>query len=71
MKKYKSLVRQLRKKIKQLEKKEHIFNNPIEIIEEDPTIECENCGNTETRILDLKYVKYEVCCACKHRKKLF
>lgn len=73
----KSEIKQLRKRLKQLEKQEHNYGEIItEIVEnslnqkETELIYCDECKKGILSILDLKYIKYTVCDKCEYKTKI-
>jgi len=73
IKKLKSQVRYWKRKAKNLEKKEHFFDNLVEEVYEAPEErgeDCNNCGKGTLNILDLRFVKYLVCDLCEYKEKI-
>ena len=64
--------RQLKKRLRSLDKRSHMYEDLIEAVAEDIVIEekCEVCKTGKHSILDLKHVRFEVCSDCDYRKKL-
>lgn len=74
-KKLKSLVRSLQREVRDLQKKSHFFEEIVEDATEDIDLiihkSCEACGkDVGFEVLDLKYVKYEVCLVCRVKTKI-
>lgn len=75
VKSLKSINRQLKKKLKEYERREHFHNNvidtAIEVSGGDVDMEpCTKCGKGVLQVVDLKYVKYAVCTVCDDRSKV-
>lgn len=75
VKSLKSINRQLKKKLKEFERREHfhdnVINTAIELSEGDVDMaSCEKCGKGVLQIVDLKYVKYAVCTICNDRSRV-
>lgn len=71
VKKLESQNRQLRRRLKSLDKREHLYEDLLEAVSEDIVIEpkCPQCkGKIEYK--DFTHVKYEVCVDCDYKKKL-
>jgi len=72
----KAEVRNLKKRLKELERKEHIFDNPPQDSdyssdsEDTHVVLCSECGKGVLKLLDLGNFKYSVCSVCGDRRKL-
>lgn len=68
----KSENRQLRKRLKELERKSHFYEDIIvEEVEDIKSVEtCNKCGKGTASVLDLKYVKLLICDLCEHKEKI-
>jgi len=70
----KSKVRQLRKRLKELERRSHFYEDIVEEAAKDVKVKntCPLCKKGQIKILDLKHVKYETCDSkeCEYRKKI-
>ena len=65
--------RQLRKRLKRLDKQSHLYEDIIDAVAEEievPSNNCEKCKNGVLQTVDLKYARFVVCQTCKERKKL-
>jgi predicted RNase H-like nuclease (RuvC/YqgF family) len=71
VKKLESQNRQLRRRLKSLDKREHLYEDLLETISEDIVIEpkCPQC-KSKIEYKDFTHVKYEVCVDCDYKKKL-
>lgn len=74
IKKLKSENRHLKKRIKELNKREHFYEEIIDDVldEEDGQLNCEACPSCETGVLvevDLHRVKIKKCNQCDYRTK--
>lgn len=78
IKKLKSIIRNLQKRLRQYEKFEYYFEEAFETIEESKAKEaeqeykadkCEVCGKGELRIIDLGRNIYTACTVCDYRVK--
>lgn len=72
IKQLKSENNSLKRRLRQLEKREHFFeyeesSDSEEITKNNST--CENCGKGEYKYIDLGRVAYLVCPICSNRKK--
>jgi len=64
--------RQLKKRVRALDKTAHFYDDLIEAVAEDIIIEekCPICKTGKHRVLDLKYVSFMTCTDCDYRKKI-
>lgn len=68
-------IRALQRRIKTLEKQEHIYNGVVEdlidAINEENKVnnKCKMCSDGILEVLDLKHVIYETCNSCGYKKK--
>ena len=65
--------RQLRKRLKQLDKKAHLYEGLIDAVAEEIKPEVDKCNKCKEGILqhvDLKHAKFLVCGTCKNRTKV-
>lgn len=74
IRKLESENRQLRKRLKQLDKKSHFYEDLIDAVAEDITMDnnCKKCRSGILRHVDLKYAQFLVCAnpECQDRKKI-
>lgn len=73
IKKLESENRQLKKRVKQLDRKAHFYEDLVDegVEEIDFKAErCPQCKNGTIFLLDLKYVKFQTCTECDYRKKV-
>lgn len=72
IRKLESENRQLKKRLKALDKRQHLYDDIIEVIAEDIVIDekCKKCKNGSVSLIDLKYAKFLVCNECKDRTKV-
>ena len=74
IRKLESENRQLRKRLKQLDKREHLYEDLIEAVAEEikppKNGKCPECRDGTLSHHDLKYVRIEKCDECKYRKKI-
>ena len=73
LKSEKSKNRQLRKRIRELEKRQHMFEDLTAEAMEDLEVKeekCQDCGKGTLMVVDLKHVKFLVCDHCHERTKL-
>lgn len=72
IRKLESENRQLRKRIRVLDKKAHFYEDITADVAEDIIIKnnCPSCSKGNLIILDLKHVVFEQCDSCEYRKKL-
>lgn len=72
IRKLESENRHLKKRIRALDKKSHlydgIFDAVAEEIETDP--KCQKCKNGKVKLVDLKYAQFLVCEECQDRRKV-
>lgn len=65
--------RALKKRIRQLDKRAHFFDELVEGIAEEViepvTEKCPSCFKGDLKILDLSFIKYICCDQCDYRKK--
>ena len=63
VRKLESQNRQLRRRLKSLDKREHLYEDLIEAVSEDIVIDdkCKKCKVGKTRLLDLNHVRFMVC----------
>jgi len=74
----KSIIRNLKKRVTQLTKREHYYDNLTDGSEVDDETDvisddggnCPSCGKTDLGILDLYYAVYKVCDLCQYREKV-
>lgn len=69
----KSENRNLKKRIKKLERSEHNYNTPREkeeVIDDSMLNQCNECGKGFLKEIELVGRLFEVCSLCDHRKKL-
>lgn len=79
IRKLKSIIRNLQKRLRTYEKFDSYFEDALESIEEAKSQEkvqeefkadkCPSCKKGELRVLDLGRVTYLACDACKYRRK--
>lgn len=77
VKNLKSENRHLKKKIKEYQKREHLYQDFIEEVVPEESYKkkefieyCSSCGKGQMIYSDLKFVEYKVCNLCGDRKKL-
>jgi ribosomal protein L44E len=72
IRKLESENRQLKRRLKALDRRAHFYENIVEDSVEDIQVKdkCPTCKKGTITILDLKYVKFETCDNCEHKKKL-
>lgn len=72
VRKLESENRQLKKRLKALDKRSHFYEKIIDEAAEDVTLKniCQVCAKGSILLLDLKYVKYETCDTCEYKKKI-
>jgi ATP-dependent 26S proteasome regulatory subunit len=73
IRKLESENRQLRKRIRALDKRSHLYDDLIEAVAEDIVIKEEKCKKCQVGVLQLvkvNHLKFLVCGECKDRKKL-
>jgi len=72
IRKLESENRQLKKRLKVLEKRSHFYEDIADTAAEEITIKhnCPACRKGNLIILDLKYVCFETCDMCEHRRRL-
>jgi archaellum component FlaC len=67
--------RQLRRRLKTLDKKTHLYEGIVEAVAEEikPNTEaetkCKKCKIGTIRFIDVKHAKFFVCSECHHREK--
>lgn len=75
IKKQKSEIRNLKKRVKELERHQHLYEDKI-LDEEEPELvldkveKCGVCGKGHLQFQDFKYVKYMICNTCDFREKV-
>lgn len=67
--------RQLKKRLKQLDKKAHLYEDLVEAVAEDIIVEekinnCKKCRVGVLKVVDLKHASFIVCESCKDRKRI-
>lgn len=66
--------RSLRKKIKQYQRKEHWYENVINVIaEEIPTevkLDCPSCGKGKLKTDDFHFIHMETCDHCDYKRRI-
>lgn len=73
IKKLESENRQLKKRVKQLDRKSHFYENLVDENVEDIEFKAEKCPQCKQGILfllDLKHVRFHTCTECEYRKKV-
>jgi ribosomal protein L44E len=72
IRKLESENRQLKRRVKALDRRAHFYEDLVEDATEDINIKdrCPSCKEGTTSIVDLKYVRFETCDSCDYRKKL-
>lgn len=72
VKKLEAENRQLKRRLKTLDRRAHFYEDLIDDAAEDIKISnrCPVCKKGTVILLDLKYVKFETCDSCDYRKKL-
>lgn len=70
-KQLKSENRQLRRRVNDLEKRSHFYEEVIDDVVEDIDLdECQECGKGYLQVLDLKYIKFVHCDTCGYKERL-
>ena len=64
--------RSLKKRLRQLDKRSHLYEDIIEAVAEDIIVEekCPTCKTGKHSVLDLKHVRFMICSDCDYRKRL-
>lgn len=63
--------RQLRKRLKALDKKAHFFESEVVDSAEDINIDlCSHCGKGVLQVLDLAHITLVTCNICEHRERI-
>lgn len=72
VKKLESQNRQLRKRLKSLDKREHLYEDLLDAVAEDIIVDpkCPKCKTGKLEYKDFTHVKFEVCVDCDYKKKL-
>lgn len=73
IRKLESENRQLKRRLKQLEKQSHFYEDLVDAVAEEIKIvedKCKACGEGVLKFVDLKYAKFMVCDKCKKREKI-
>lgn len=72
LKKVQTENRQLKKRIRQLDKKSHFYENIVDEAVEEASLgeTCESCGKGTMHHYDLVHVKLEICDLCGYKRNL-
>lgn len=73
IRKLESENRQLKRRLRQLDKTQHFYDDLIEAVAEDikpKEAKCEKCKVGTLTLIDVKHAKFLVCDECKDRKKI-
>jgi hypothetical protein len=72
IRKLESENKQLKKRLRALDKKQHLYDDIVQAVAEDIIIDdkCEKCKTGTIKLVDVKYAKFLVCDECKNRKKV-
>lgn len=72
LKKLESENRSLKKRLKQLDKRAHFYEDIVDEVAEEMEVKnlCPVCKKGTMILLDLKYVKFVSCDTCDHKQKL-
>lgn len=72
VKRLESENRQLKKRLKSLDKRAHFYEDIVDEVAEEIEIvdRCPSCKKGTLLLLDLKYVKFKCCDTCDHRRKV-
>lgn len=73
IRKLESENKQLKRRLRQLDKKAHFYDDLVEAVAEDikpKDSKCEKCKTGVLSLIDVKYAKFLVCSECKDRKKI-
>lgn len=72
IKKLEAENRQLKKRLRSLDKAAHFYEDLIDAVAEDIIIEekCPQCKEGKPQVLDLKHVRFMTCTHCDYRKKV-
>jgi len=64
--------RQLKKRVRALDKRAHFYNDLLEAVAEEIIIDdkCPQCKTGKLNYKDFKYVQYEICQECDYKRKL-
>lgn len=67
--------RQLRRRLKESTRKEHLYDDMVEaiaenIVPEEKVDNCKKCKTGVLKLVDLKHSKFIVCDSCHDRKKI-
>ena len=70
VRKYKSLVRQLRKKIRELERQAHFYEDVVDEVVKDVQVKkvCDSCGKGTLNEIDLIHVILTKCDVCDFKR---
>ena len=72
LKKLESENRQLKRRVKQLDRRAHFYEDLVDEVSDDIIVDekCPECKTGKTSVKDFKYVQYEVCDSCEYKRKL-
>lgn len=74
VRKLESENRQLKKRVKQLDRKSHFYENLVDEGIEEVEFKAEKCPVKDCEgflvLLDLKHVRFDCCTECEYRKRL-
>ena len=72
LRKLESENKQLKRRLRDLDKRQHMYDGIVEAVAEDIVIEekCKKCKNGVLSLIDVKYARFLVCGECKDRTKV-